>query len=74
MQGAWVQSLVREDPTYPCKGAVVDTFLGSLVQSCCEEEGTLQTNNIGICSQCLSYTGFAPLVTCVLSLSTLLRL
>ena len=35
-------------------------FLGSLVQSCCGEEGTLQTNNTGMCSQCLSHIGFAP--------------
>ena len=42
------------------QGAVVGTFLGSLVQSCCGEEGTLQTNNTGVCSQCLSHTGFAP--------------
>ena len=42
------------------QGAVVDTFLGSVVQSCCGEEGTLQTNNTGMCSQCLSHTGFAP--------------
>ena len=42
------------------RGAVVDTFLGSLVQSCCGEGGTLQTNNTGMCSQCLSHTGFAP--------------
>ena len=27
---------------------------------CCGEEGTLQTNNTGMCSQCLSHTGFAP--------------
>ena len=43
----------------------MDTFLGSLVQSCCGEGGTLQTNNTGVCgecSQCLSHghTGFAP--------------
>ena len=36
------------------------TFLGSLVQSCCGEGGTLQTNNTGMCSQCLGHTGFAP--------------
>ena len=45
------------------KWAVVDTFfffLGSLVQSCCGERGTLQTNNTGVCSQCLTHTGFAP--------------
>ena len=33
------------------RGAVVDTFLGSLVQSRCGEGGTLQTNNTGMCSQ-----------------------
>ena len=38
----------------------MDTFLGSLVQSCCGEGGTLQTNNTGVCSQCLSHTGPAP--------------
>ena len=45
------------------KWAVVDTFfffLGSLVQSRCEEGGTLQTNNTGMCLQCLSHTGPAP--------------
>ena len=42
------------------KGVVVDTFLGSLVQSHCGEGGTLQTNNTGVCSQCLSHTGPAP--------------
>ena len=36
------------------------TFLGSLVQSCFREGGTLQTNNTGVCSQCLSHTGPAP--------------
>ena len=38
----------------------MDTFLGSLVQSRCREGGTLQTNNTGLCSQCLSLTGPAP--------------
>ena len=38
----------------------MDTFLGSLVQSCCGEGGTLQTNNTGVCSQCFSHTGFSP--------------
>ena len=36
---------------------------GSLVQLCCGEGGTLQTNITGICgecSQCLGQTGFAP--------------
>ena len=42
------------------RGAVVDTFLGSLVQSNCGEGGTLQTNNTDTCSQCLSHTGPAP--------------
>ena len=38
-------------------------YLGSLVQSCCGEGGTLQTNITGVCgecSQCLGHTGFAP--------------
>ena len=34
-------------------------FLGSLVQSCCGEGGTLQTNNIGVCLQYFSHTRFA---------------
>ena len=37
--------------------------LGSLVQSCCGEGGTLQTNITGVCgecSQCLGHSGFAP--------------
>ena len=38
----------------------MDTFLGSLVQSHCGEGGTLQTNNTGLGSQCLSHTGPAP--------------
>ena len=39
------------------------TFLGSLVQSCSGEGGTLQTNITGVCGECLqcfSCTGFAP--------------
>ena len=39
------------------------TYLGSLVQLCCREGGTLQTNIIGMCwecSQCLGHTGFTP--------------
>ena len=42
---------------------MVVTFLCSLVQSCCGEGRTLQTNISGICgecSQCFSHTGFAP--------------
>ena len=38
-------------------------YLGSLVQSCCGEGGTLQTNitgSCGECSQCLGHTRFAP--------------
>ena len=37
-------------------------YLGSLVQLCFREGGTLQTNTTGMCgecSQCLSHTGFA---------------
>ena len=36
------------------------TFLGSLVQLHCGEGGMLQTNNTGVCLQCLSHTGPAP--------------
>ena len=39
----------------------MDAFLGSLVQSCCGEGGTVQTNNTGMCgecSQCFRPTGF----------------
>ena len=47
------------------KGTVENTFflfffLGSLVQLRCGEGGMLQTNNTGVCSQCLSHTGSAP--------------
>ena len=38
------------------------SYLDSLVQSCCGEEGTLQTNITGVCGECLqcfSCTGFA---------------
>ena len=38
----------------------MDTFLGSLVQSHCGEGGMLQTNNTGMCSQCLSHSGSDP--------------
>ena len=38
----------------------METFLGSLVQLRGGEGGTLQTNNTGVCSQCLSHTGPAP--------------
>ena len=39
------------------------TYLGSLVQLCCGEGGTLQTNITGMCGeclQCMDHTGFAP--------------
>ena len=49
---------------YPgTRGVVVGTFfffLGSPVQSHCGEGGTLQTNNTGVCPQCLSHTWPAP--------------
>ena len=35
-------------------------FLVSLVKSRCGEGGMLQTNNTGMCSQCLSHAGHAP--------------
>ena len=41
----------------------VVTYLGSLVQLCCGEGGTLQTNITGVCGECSQYmdhTGFAP--------------
>ena len=40
----------------------VATYLGSLVQLCCEEGGTLQENTAGKCGECLQWrdhTGFA---------------
>ena len=48
-------------------------FLGSLVQSHCGEGGMLQTNNTGVCSQCLSHTGPAPAHCAHSSGSRLLR-
>ena len=48
-------------------------FLGSLVQSRCGEGGMLQTNNTGMCSQCLSHAGHAPAHSAHRSGSTLLR-
>ena len=42
------------------KGGWWTFFLGSLVQSRCGKGGTLQTNNTGVCWQCLSHTGPAP--------------
>ena len=41
-------------------GRWLSLFLGSLVQSRCGVGGTLQTNNTGECSQCLSHTGPVP--------------
>ena len=56
------------------RGAVVDTFfLGSLVQSCCGKGRMLQTNNTGVCSQCLSHAGHAPAHGAHCSGSRLLR-
>ena len=53
------------------RGAVVNTFLSSLVQSRCGEGGGLQTNNTGVCLQCLSHTGPAlARGTCVLPAHT----
>ena len=52
-------------------------YLVSLVQSCCEEGGTLQTNITGMCgecSQCWATLGLPPLMVYVLSQSTLLCL
>ena len=40
------------------------TYLGSLVQLCCGEGGTLQTNITGVCGECLQrlgHTGFATI-------------
>ena len=48
-------------------------FSGSLVQSRCGEGGMLQTNNTGMCSQCLSHAGHAPAHGTHRSGSTLLR-
>ena len=45
------------------RGKKVVTYLGSLVQLCCGEGGTLQTNIAGMygeCLQCMDHTGFAP--------------
>ena len=39
------------------------TYLGSLVQLCCGEGGTLQRNITGVCGECSQYmdhSGFAP--------------
>ena len=48
-------------------------FLGSLVQSCCGEGRMLQTNNTGVCLQCLSHAGPAPAHCAHRSGSRLLR-
>ena len=52
------------------------TYLGSRVQSCCGEGGTLQTNIAGLCGeclQCMDHTGFAPTHGVCLSWSVQLR-
>ena len=46
------------------------TYLGSLVQPCCGEGGTLQKYITDVCGECLqrlSHTGFAPAHAHVLS-------
>ena len=48
-------------------------ILGSLVQSFCGEGGMLQTNNTGVCSQCLRHAGPAPAHGAHCSGSTLFR-
>ena len=53
------------------------TYLGSLVQLCCGEGGTLQTISLACAgSACIVWTtlGLPPFMVPVLSLSTLLRL
>ena len=54
------------------------TYLGSLVQLCCGEGGTLQTNITGVCGgsarSVWATLGLPPLRACMLSQSTLLRL
>ena len=54
------------------RGEVVDTFLAHLFGHAVGREGwTLQTNNTGMCSQCLSHTGPAPVHgTCALPAHT----
>ena len=45
------------------QGVKVVTYLGSLVQLCCGEGGTLRTNIPGVCgecAQCTDHAGFAP--------------
>jgi len=55
--GICYQFCTFENPIF---STIFTWFLGSLVQSCCGEGGTLQTNNTGVCLQCLGRTGFAP--------------
>ena len=46
------------------QGAKMVTYLGLLVQLCCGEGGTLQTNITGVCGECLQrlgHTGFATI-------------
>ena len=38
-----------------CNGAAVATYLGSVVQLCCGEGGTLQTNATGMCGEYLQW-------------------
>ena len=53
------------------------TYLGLLVQLCCGERETLQTNTTGVCGECLQCwtpMGLPLLTACVLSRCTLFRL
>ena len=53
------------------------TYLGSLVQLCCEEGGTLQQISlvsVGSARSVSAILGLPPLTACVISWSTLFRL
>ena len=53
----------KESDTSEQQGAKAVTYLGSLVQLCCGEEGTLQTittSMCGECLQCIDPIGFDP--------------
>ena len=53
------------------------TYLGSLVQLCCGEGGTLQTNTAGTCGECsqwMDHTAFAAAQSGMYFPGTLLRL
>ena len=42
---------------------MVTLYLSSLVQMCCGEGGTLQTNTTGMCGKCLQWMGHTGLAT-----------